>query len=160
MACTPVLSCPNGACAGERDLKPENMVMFNDTLSWKLIDFGSWAKRGATSQLEYTLRYAAPELLGAHATEDVVQVMPSIDMWALGLIFWEVLTGDPLLGEEYDKEEVLQQQLMNCVCGALWTCRNGHRGHCMSDCPKGMILCPCRKFDATQAAVPKGCCEN
>lgn len=90
----------------QRDLKPDNIVIFSDALSWKLIDFGSWAKKGSTGQLEYTLRYAAPELLSAHATEDVIQVMPSSDMWSLGLIFWEVLTGDPLFGQEFSKEEV------------------------------------------------------
>lgn len=90
-----------------RDIKPENIVIFNDTLTWKLIDFGSWARKGCVAAFEYTLRYAPPEVLTAHATDDDILAMPSMDMWALGLLFWEVLTGEALLGQEYTSEQVM-----------------------------------------------------
>ncbi|GMH38877.1 hypothetical protein BSKO_06775 [Bryopsis sp. KO-2023] len=91
-----------------RDLKPSNVVMFSASLSWKLIDFGSWAKKGTKAPIEYTLRYAPPEVLMEHAS-DATEIIakPSLDIWSLGLIFWEVLTGDPLFGPEYSEEEVM-----------------------------------------------------
>lgn len=91
-----------------RDLKPGNAVVYSANLfTLKLIDLGSACQRGEEASIEYTLRYAAPEIVKAHFENATsVTAHPSADMWSLGLIFWEVLVGEPLFGPKYSEQEV------------------------------------------------------
>ena len=91
-----------------RDLKPGNIVVFTSNLfALKLIDLGSACQRGQSATIEYTLRYAAPELITTHLKNSAeIVAHPSADMWPLGLIFWEILVGEPLFGSNYSEEEV------------------------------------------------------
>lgn len=78
----------HGQGAVHRDLKPENL--FQSGPRWKLGDLGllqavERALTRATSQ-RGTLHYMAPETL-----QD--QVGPSVDMWGLGVLLQEALTG-------------------------------------------------------------------
>lgn len=95
-----------------RDLKPGNIVVFSSNLfTVKLIDLGSACHTGDNAPIEYTLRYAAPEVVSLHLKKSAFIVAhPSSDLWALGLIFWEVLTGEPLFGQKYSEEEVLVKE--------------------------------------------------
>jgi len=96
-----------------RDLKPGNIVVFSSNLfTIKLIDLGSACKQGEDAPIEYTLRYAAPEVVSLHLKgAPLINAHPSSDMWALGLIFWEVLVGEPLFGQKYTEEEVMAMLL-------------------------------------------------
>lgn len=76
------------------DLKPEN-IMFDDRGRTMLIDFGLAHVYDGTSNFELVLqsaRYRAPEV--------VVQASalygPAMDMWSLGCIVVEMLTGKPI----------------------------------------------------------------
>lgn len=91
-----------------RDLKTSNLLLSNNGIL-KICDFGM--ARPYTLPLEQytnyvvTLWYRAPELLLATDTYG-----PPIDIWSVGCIFAELLTGDVL----FDAEGEFQQ--INLVC--------------------------------------------
>ncbi|GMH33422.1 hypothetical protein BSKO_01256 [Bryopsis sp. KO-2023] len=97
-----------------RDIKPGNVVMFSSDLTWKLIDYGCWACNGEEVPIEYTLRYACPEVLSAHG-QGLAAIHANsaiaMDMWGLGLLFWEVMAGEPLFGDTISDEEVMAMLL-------------------------------------------------
>jgi eukaryotic-like serine/threonine-protein kinase len=75
-----------------RDLKPENILLSGETL--KIGDFGlakfvDEATRSLTFKGSGTPRYMAPEVwTGQH-------VSPATDLYALGVVFFEAVTGQP-----------------------------------------------------------------
>jgi formylglycine-generating enzyme required for sulfatase activity len=73
-----------------RDIKPGNLIL-SPAGAVKLIDFGVARLRegSATSTHAFvgTFAYAAPEVL------DAQRAQPSADLYALGLVGWELLTG-------------------------------------------------------------------
>jgi serine/threonine protein kinase len=61
---------------------------------WKLVDLGSSAARNTTAPMVFTLAYSAPEVVAAAAAGHTeLRVSPAADMWALGVLAYEVLTG-------------------------------------------------------------------
>lgn len=75
-----------------RDLKPQNLLLNNEEL--KIADFGLAKNEGESldpcTPLVQTLWYRAPEIImGAKETE-------KIDLWSVGCIFAEMITGRPL----------------------------------------------------------------
>jgi eukaryotic-like serine/threonine-protein kinase len=78
-----------------RDIKPSN-ILVDDDGAVHLIDFGIAALMDAppdgltaTSTMVGTLRYAAPERLAGG------EISPRSDVWALGAVLYEMLTGHP-----------------------------------------------------------------
>jgi serine/threonine protein kinase len=78
-----------------RDIKPSNILVDEDG-AVHLIDFGIAALMDAppdgltaTSTMVGTLRYAAPERLAGG------EISPRSDVWALGAVLYEMLTGHP-----------------------------------------------------------------
>ena len=112
-----------------RDLKPGNVVIFSSNLfTLKLIDLGSACRRGDPAPIEYTLRYAPPEIVTAHKNRDpTIIAHPSTDMWSLGLIFWEVLVGEPLFGNKFTEEEV------DLICSSMTDRREMPLSLCLGD---------------------------
>ncbi|KAK9823492.1 hypothetical protein WJX72_003130 [[Myrmecia] bisecta] len=95
-----------------RQLCPANFMWFAKQANWKLIDFGLWARMGEAAPLRYNLRYAAPELLVSDlAGETLVHADPAADMWSLGLVAYEVLTGCAVFGDHYNDEAVISMLL-------------------------------------------------
>eukprot|EP00892_Ulva_mutabilis_P004372 jgi/Ulvmu1/2306/UM013_0154.1 len=79
-----------------RDLKPGNVMWLPRTNRWIIIDFGSVAAVGTTARLSYTLAYAAPEVLRARlAGAATIEVHEALDVWALGVMAFELFTGEP-----------------------------------------------------------------
>lgn len=71
-----------------RDLKPANVLI--DQGNARLVDFGlahTSAERSATGGVSGTLAYIAPEVLRGHAPS------PASDLYAVGVILYELLTG-------------------------------------------------------------------
>lgn len=73
-----------------RDIKPSNILVFNDEKTLKICDFG-FAKHYDNSEKNITMcgspMYMAPEIYKKIGYSD------SIDVWSLGMIFYEMLFG-------------------------------------------------------------------
>jgi len=87
-----------------RDLKPQNLLI-NKTGELKLADFGLARFNGIPvarlSSQVVTLWYRAPDvLLGSH------KYTSSIDIWAIGCIFAEMVTSRPLFRGSDDKDQI------------------------------------------------------
>lgn len=82
-----------------RDIKPENMLLSKNGVL-KVCDLGSARNQSSTQPLtEYvsTRWYRAPELLVTHSSYNT-----GIDVWAVGCIFVELLTGKALFNGKND----------------------------------------------------------
>ncbi|OLL26743.1 Cyclin-dependent kinase G-2 [Neolecta irregularis DAH-3] len=87
-----------------RDLKTSNLLMNNRGMI-KIADFGLARLYGdplpPLTQLVVTLWYRAPELLLGAIKYDT-----AIDMWSIGCIFAELLTGKPLLQGKSELDQI------------------------------------------------------
>lgn len=95
------------------DLKPENLMMFKGRL--KLIDVDGCMRAGDTvsindSSISFSPCYCAPEWarfliedsdMDAH--ESRIKIMPSLDVWSVGMTLCELVTLGPLLKSVYAK---------------------------------------------------------
>ncbi|OHS99512.1 CMGC family protein kinase [Tritrichomonas foetus] len=87
-----------------RDIKPENCLVNSDILELKLADFGSVspiANRTRFTEYVATRWYRAPECIlttGAYG--------PPVDMWAIGCVFFEVLTMKPLFPGKHQLDQI------------------------------------------------------
>ncbi|KAL5224465.1 hypothetical protein ABZP36_011104 [Zizania latifolia] len=90
-----------------RDIKPENILVSFGGL--KICDFGAatWMKPAGKPYercLAGTLPYTSPEQLAGNRCYG-----PAVDMWALGCIMGELLTGWPLFGGDMTEKELLAE---------------------------------------------------
>ncbi|CAH2093191.1 unnamed protein product [Euphydryas editha] len=87
-----------------RDVKPENVLVSNNGIV-KLCDLGFARALAAPGEpyTEYvaTRWYRAPELLVAEH-----RYGPEVDIWAIGCLFAEMLTGDPLFPGDSDIDQL------------------------------------------------------
>jgi len=82
-----------------RDLKPEN-IFLSHAGRIKIADFGWSCHSHKTSQevIVGTTQYMAPEMLTGNG------YTCQVDVWSLGILFYEMLTGDiPFGGESYEE---------------------------------------------------------
>jgi hypothetical protein len=95
-----------------RDIKPANVLWRAAHHSWTLIDFGCAAEIGSTASLSLSLTYAAPEAVAAHEAQQWSVVCDAaVDMWALGMIAYELLMSTKVFGRSLKRGDV-QDQLM------------------------------------------------
>ncbi|KAK3268131.1 hypothetical protein CYMTET_23350, partial [Cymbomonas tetramitiformis] len=93
-----------------RDLKPANVVKFAAEDTWKLVDLATASSIREKAPVEYTLRYAAPEVIRAALEgHEVAAREPAADLWSAGVMMFELYTGRRLFGEEVADEEVVKQ---------------------------------------------------
>ena len=76
------------------DVKPANLAFFPMEHKWKLLDIDSALEAGVPGEIITTIPYASPEVLEAvEEGRTELAVHPSADMWAYGIIGFEVFTG-------------------------------------------------------------------
>ena len=96
-----------------RDLKPENVIVLSDLTHQehiKVLDFGIARLRDAAEEQENevlgTPQYMAPEQI----TGTELASMPTVDIYALGMVFHAMLTGQPAFVGD-DHKAILEAQL-------------------------------------------------
>ena len=90
-----------------RDLKPGNIIFLPSAGSWTLIDFGLAGRTGQPPPRGHTPGYAAPEVVAAHEADRPPPLAdPSTDAWALGVMAFELLTGQPAFDWLHGSKEV------------------------------------------------------
>jgi eukaryotic-like serine/threonine-protein kinase len=90
-----------------RDIKPGNVMWLPRINRWTLIDFGCAARTGEPAPVNFTLAYGAPETVRAFVGKaGAVTADPAVDVWALGVMAWELLTGTMAFTMYRGKEEV------------------------------------------------------
>ena len=108
------------------DLKPEHFMRF-PCGQWKLVDYGSAHREGATVAPAHSRRYCAPELAamveaaGLHALR---HVEPSLDVWAAGALLFALFRGAPLFGDGVSYAEIAAAAASGAVQRATCSCAN------------------------------------
>lgn len=116
-----------------RDLKPDH-IMFDNRGSLRLVDFFASAVMGEDALItrEGTLAYMAPEMVGKPSPDeffhellenglsetDFPQYTEKVDIWSLGVVIFEALTGrQPFLAESAEDLRRIQDQTLSSYGG-------------------------------------------
>jgi tetratricopeptide (TPR) repeat protein len=87
----------HGQSVTHRDLKPANVLRVGNV--WKISDFGIARQMGResgtmTTSLTGTPIYMPPEVYAASSEDTPMKVSPAWDIWSLGVMIVEMLTGE------------------------------------------------------------------
>lgn len=124
-----------------RDIKPSNIMLLPRENRWTVIDFGSAARAARLAGLSYTMIYAAPEVAASvHSGARSIVVDPAVDAWALGVVAYELLTGQPTFDLLRDgKQSVRFAPAAACTLSALH-CRPSPTCDCSRSSPPFLLL--------------------
>lgn len=79
-----------------RDLKPGNILLEDGTLQPKIADFGLAKRLNDDTKLTRTGEvFGSPSYMAPEQASGVMKLSPSIDVYALGAVLYECLTGRP-----------------------------------------------------------------
>lgn len=92
-----------------RDIKPSNILMHRTNGEWnaKIADFGLAKKvdnQAASSKLLGTMEYMAPEQFSPKKYGIAGKLGTNVDIWSLGVILYELFTGELPFGSRHDGE--------------------------------------------------------
>jgi len=138
----------NPAHVVHRDVAPKNIFVRYDGVT-KVLDFGvarsSDELRDATKSGEVrgTLTYMAPEQLMGEPPDR------RIDVWALGVILWEITTGSRLFERGSDGE--VTAAVLNAVVPSPATVRPGYPGELAAIVMRALARDPLARFATAKA---------
>lgn len=89
-----------------RDLKPANILWLPRVNAWTIIDFACVAQCDQVREPAFTMQYAAPEAVKAATCGDSMPVSTQLDCWSLGVVAFELLTGEPWTARDMSKQQV------------------------------------------------------
>ena len=94
------------------DIKPSNIMLFRNNVTWKLIDLDETRAEGEGTAVRFTPAYAPPEIImAAQRRETTPTIRTSIDMWSFGILIYEVL--------ESEQETIQSNLRVDDVCCLL-----------------------------------------
>jgi len=103
-----------------RDLKPSSVMYFPQDGRWKLIDLDAAAIIGEEAKICCTLEYACPEVIIADSQKETRMVtQTSMDLFSLGIICFEVITGERFYGDDFSEESIREA----VISGTQWSRR-------------------------------------
>jgi serine/threonine protein kinase len=114
-----------------RDVKPANVMWLPRQNRWTVIDFGCAARVGDAARIAFSVAYAAPEAIRAFRTGQAKMIAhEALDVWSLGVMAFELLTGEPAFRMLHGKE---QARTPNFVHDALHNALHSlvHCGGCL-----------------------------
>jgi len=89
------------------DIKLSNIVYFPKERKWKFIDLDTASGAGEEITICYTLEYASPEVVIAiEAGKTKMVATKPMDLFSLGIICFEVITGKMIYGKGTDKQVI------------------------------------------------------
>lgn len=114
-----------------RDIKPENCMVKKDTYELKLADFGSTRQvNECTPYTEYiaTRWYRAPECILTAGSYG-----PPVDIWAVGCVLFELLSGRPLFPGSNQLDQIGQiHQIVGTPSPSLLSTFTSNPSHVLS----------------------------
>jgi serine/threonine protein kinase len=104
-----------------RDLKPANVMWLPRQNRWTVIDFGCATRIGDAARIAFSVAYAAPEAIRAFRTgQAMIVTREALDVWSLGVMAFELLTGEPAFKMLNGKEKARTFSLLhNALHNAL-----------------------------------------
>eukprot|EP00892_Ulva_mutabilis_P002162 jgi/Ulvmu1/11947/UM082_0026.1 len=100
----------HAACFVHREVKPAHIMLLPRENRWTLIDFSCAAATGAAVAPPTMRQYAAPETVAA-GEATTIAADPAHDAWGLGMVAFELLTGEPALSVDPADTALVKEQL-------------------------------------------------
>jgi calcium/calmodulin-dependent protein kinase I len=131
-----------------RDIKPENILLKSkgDLDSVKLVDFGLSKSATTTKSFIGTQGYLAPEM-----NKRRKEYTPAVDMWALGVTMYAIMTGCLPYDDDQEAENQEKQNIEAAFPDDMW----GDRDKRAVDCIRRLL-----QIDPTKRLTAEELCKH
>ncbi|CAD8087120.1 unnamed protein product [Paramecium sonneborni] len=136
------------------DIKPQNILFHQNEI--KLSDFGlckvvdnDKSKTELTSQGVGTYWYLPPECF--HIGEQLPNISNKVDIWSLGVIFYEMLYGVKPFGQGYSQENILKNKIILQSENVSFPTKPHVSNECKEFIKGCLNYCQTERFDFVQA---------